>query len=115
MSHDSSKDQPQKNNGNLSSTPDTASGTPGDATPVMPDDRSRMGKPGKLEVGDTTHGMTSLNQARVGNHENADASPGHASGDARRDRVQQLVNEGREAELDAGEYEYAIQNGIIEG
>lgn len=33
----------------------------------------------------------------------------------RRERIRQLVEEGREAELDEDEYQYAIENGLIEG
>ena len=30
-------------------------------------------------------------------------------------RIQRLVNEGREAELDEQDYQFAIENGLIEG
>lgn len=34
---------------------------------------------------------------------------------ARRDRVQRLLDEGREAELEGEDYDFAIRHGLIEG
>lgn len=35
--------------------------------------------------------------------------------DNRRARLERLIEEGREAELDEDEYQFAIENGLIEG
>lgn len=41
--------------------------------------------------------------------------PEQAAQEDRAARIQRLVNEGREAELDEQDYQFAIENGLIEG
>lgn len=47
--------------------------------------------------------------------------PEHGSSEAfegdkrRREQIQRLIDEGREAELDQDEYQFALQHGLIEG
>ena len=56
--------------------------------------------------------MTDGTDPIIPEHGNLEAFEGD---EARRERVQRLIDEGREGELSEGDYTFAQQHGLIEG